>query len=182
MDIRRIRFRRIQCGCAGCRVYPSPPLTCSVDVQGVSLTPACFITRAVCIHLHYHQLWACRMYPSSSYCRVDVQGVSLSYVSRAYVQGVSLFAASSIDVQGVSFSNIHTMFLNAGMPGCTASGQSGTGMNKNANSGSSLVPEKGTQPGNGMLRYRTEKLGAGTPMPMPMPMGLDNKAHLWKFW
>jgi hypothetical protein len=66
------------------------------------------------------------------------------------------------------------MLLAAEMPDCTASGQSGTGMNKNADAGSCPVPEKGIQSGTGMLRYRTEMLDDGIPTPaaldsMPMP-------------
>jgi hypothetical protein len=50
-----------------------------------------------------------------------------------------------------------------------ASGQSGTGMYKNTDAGSSPVPEQGNP-----VRYQNEMLGAGIPMPaasvsMPMP-------------
>jgi hypothetical protein len=61
------------------------------------------------------------------------------------------------------------MLLNAGMPDCMVSIQSGTGMNKNV-----WLRTKGIQSGTGMLQDRTEMLRAGIPMPvaldsMPMP-------------
>jgi hypothetical protein len=54
------------------------------------------------------------------------------------------------------------------MPDCTASGQTGTRMKRNADAGTCLVPEihsKETQSGTGMPRYRTEMTEAGIPMP-----------------
>jgi hypothetical protein len=63
---------------------------------------------------------------------IDVQGVSLFTASSVDVQGVSLFTASSIDVVSCHWCILlllSTMFLNAGIPDCTASGQSGTGIN-----------------------------------------------------
>ncbi len=66
---------------------------------------------------------------------VDIQGVSLSYLSRAYLQGVSLSTACSTDIKGVSFSTFNVLVCqNAGLYG--VSSQSGIGMNKNANAGS----------------------------------------------
>jgi hypothetical protein len=50
------------------------------------------------------------------------------------LQGVFLYSASSMDVQVVP------LFLNAGMSDCPASSQSGTGMNRNADAGTSPVP------------------------------------------
>ena len=60
------------------------------------------------------------------------------------------------------------------MQDCPASGQSGTEINKNNDSGTSPLPEKGTQSVTGMLRHQTEISDAGMPMPaalasMPMP-------------
>jgi hypothetical protein len=82
------------------------------------------------------------------------------------VQGVSLSTTCSVDVHWLSFSQPTTAFLNAGMPDCPASSQSGNGMNKNV--------DAGNQSGFGILRYRTENQDAGVPMPaastsMPMP-------------
>jgi hypothetical protein len=65
------------------------------------------------------------------------------------VQGVSPATASSIDVQGVwSLSTVGSMDVQ-GVPACPASGQTGTGMNKNADAGTILVPEQGDS-----IRYR----------------------------
>ncbi len=51
------------------------------------------------------------------------------------------------------------------MSDCPASGQSGTGMNKNADTGTSPVPESGdTVLYRRELRYRTEIQDAGMPM------------------
>ncbi len=57
------------------------------------------------------------------------------------------------------------------MPDCPASGQSGTGMNKDANAGTSPVPDKGNHSGTGILRYRTEMSDVGN-------IGLDAGAQL----
>jgi hypothetical protein len=80
---------------------------------------------------------------------MDVQGVSISTASSMDVQGVSISTASSMDVQGVSISTASSMdgragcnpFVNAGMSDCPASSQSESGMNKNADAGTSPVPE-----------------------------------------
>jgi hypothetical protein len=56
--------------------------------------------------------------------------------------------------QGVSL-------LNAGMSDCPASSQSGTGINDNADAGTSPVRNRGTQSGTGMIRYQTEIQDAG---------------------
>jgi hypothetical protein len=71
-----------------------------------------------------------------------MQGVPLSNTSNMNVQGVSQSIACSVDLQGLRILfHLVKCFLNAGMPVCPASGQSGTGMNKNADAGTSPVPE-----------------------------------------
>jgi hypothetical protein len=80
---------------------------------------------------------------------MDMQGVFLSTASRMDVQGVSQSFACNVEVQGVF---IYMFFFNAGMPDCPASGQSSPRMNKNADTGTSLVRNKGIQSGTGMLR------------------------------
>jgi hypothetical protein len=59
------------------------------------------------------------------------------------VQGVSLSTTCSLDMQcvGIHFTTTNNSFLNAGMSDCPASSQSGTGMNKNSDAGTSLIPE-----------------------------------------
>jgi hypothetical protein len=57
------------------------------------------------------------------------------------------------------------------MSGCPASGQSGTGVNKNSDAETGI---RVIRSGTGMLRYRTEIQDAKMPMPaastsMPMP-------------
>ncbi len=76
---------------------------------------------------------------------MDVQDVSLSATNIVNVQGVLQFIVFSVDVQGVcaSFHLLKKCFKNAGMPDCPASGQSGTVINKNAEAGTSPVPEQG---------------------------------------
>jgi hypothetical protein len=61
--------------------------------------------------------------------------------------------------------DLRTMFLNAGMPDCTASRQSGTGMNLTGDAGSSPVPESGAG-----LRCRMPADAGGT--------GFDADANL----
>jgi hypothetical protein len=62
---------------------------------------------------------------------------------------------------------------------CPASNQSGTGINKNADAGTSPVQDKRTHSGTGMLCYRTEIQDAGMPMPaasasIPMPSNVQH--------
>jgi hypothetical protein len=96
-------------------------------------------------------VWMCRVYPFPPPAGMDVQSVSQSF-------------DCNVDVQGVF---IYMFFFNAGMPDCPASGQSSSRMNKNADTGTSLVPprNKGTQSGTGAFRYRTERPDVGMPMP-----------------
>jgi hypothetical protein len=54
---------------------------------------------------------------------------------------LSLSTTCSLDVNWVSLSPPKTAFLNAGMSDFPASSQSGTGMNKDADAGTCLVPE-----------------------------------------
>jgi hypothetical protein len=63
------------------------------------------------------------------------------------------------------------------MSDCPAYGQSGTGMNKNADARTSPVPESGDPVlyRNGMLRYRTEIQDAGG-------IDLDTDAQLWNLY
>jgi hypothetical protein len=56
-------------------------------------------------------------------------------------------------------------FINAGMPDCPASNQSGTGMNKNADARTSPVTGEEDPVRYRMLRYRTEIQDAGMTMP-----------------
>ncbi len=60
------------------------------------------------------------------------------------------------------------------MPDCPASGQSGTGMNKNTEPETVRYRNKGTRPGTGMLQYRTEVPGAGMPIPAASPAKLTD--------
>ena len=97
-----IPFHRLQCGRAGCISFASPAvltcrvylfcITCSVNVQGISLCTACSVeslwTRSVLLSIP--ALWTCRVYPcpllAAWTCRVHrlhclprcLQGVSLS--------------------------------------------------------------------------------------------------------
>jgi hypothetical protein len=73
---------------------------------------------------------------------LDRKAVSLSTASGMDVQGVSQSIACSVDVQVyVSLFTFVKCFLNAGMMDCPASGQLGTGMNKNVDDGTIPVPE-----------------------------------------
>jgi hypothetical protein len=68
--------------------------------------------------------------PSAAvYGQLDMPDVSLSTVSTADVQA------------GFTPLLLCTFFENAGMPDCPASRQSGTGMEKSTNAGTSPVPE-----------------------------------------
>jgi hypothetical protein len=66
---------------------------------------------------------------------------------------------SSMDVEDVPLS------LNAGMSDCPASSQSGTGMNRNADAGTSPVPEKWDPVRYRNAQDRAEIQDAGMPMP-----------------
>jgi hypothetical protein len=130
-------------------------------------------------------VWTCRVCPFLPPA-VWMQGVSLSTASSMDVQGVSLSTASSMDAGCIPFYLQQykragcTPFLNAGMSDCPATNQYGTGMNRNADAKTSLVPEKGHP-----VRYRTEIQGSGMPMPaastsMPMPSYAKHQAgHKW---
>jgi hypothetical protein len=64
--------------------------------------------------------------------------------------------------------------INAGMPDCSASDQSGTGLKKLTMPGTVRYRTKPRQSGIFLVRYRTEIIDAGMPMPalvssMPMP-------------
>ncbi len=82
----------------------------------------------------------------STACSMNMQGVSISTASGMDVQGVPISTTSSVNVQGVSHFTpaVWTcrvyVFIAAGMPDCPASGQSGTGMNNNADAGNNPVP------------------------------------------
>jgi hypothetical protein len=109
---------------------------------------------------------------------MDVHCVSIYNIISVEMQGVSIFAASSLGVQvylcptseeqmlqrqqyrnaGCILLHLHAMFLNAGMPDCTASSHR----------------NMGTQSDTGMLRYWNEMLGAviltaAALVSMPMP-------------
>ncbi len=75
---------------------------------------------------------------------MDVQGVPLSTTSGVNVQDVFQSIASYVDVQGIyiPFAFLKS-FLNFGTPDWPVSGQSGTGMNKNVDTGTRLVTELG---------------------------------------
>jgi hypothetical protein len=96
---------------------------------------------------------------------MDVPGVSNSTASSMH----PLPFHSSVDVQGVC-----VFFLNAEMPDCPASGQSGEEQLKMPTPEPLRYRNKGTHSGAKMLRYRTERPDAGMPVPvaslsMPMP-------------
>ncbi len=66
------------------------------------------------------------------------------------------------------------VFINAGMPDCPSSDQSGTGIKKTNDAGTGPVPDQGKAVRHFLVRYRTEIIDAGMPMPalvswMPMP-------------
>jgi hypothetical protein len=72
---------------------------------------------------------------------------------------------------GCACSRVH---INAGMPGCPASNQSGTGMEKLTMPGQVRYRTKPRQSSLFLVRYRTKIIDAGMPMPalvswMPMP-------------
>jgi hypothetical protein len=72
----------------------------------------------------------------------EQEGVYLSTTSNVNVQGVSQSMACSVYGQGVCILfHLCNVFLIAGISGCSASGQSSTGMNKNAHAGMSQVSE-----------------------------------------
>jgi hypothetical protein len=71
-----------------------------------------------------------------------VQGTSSS-TSSVTVQDAFQSIACNVDVRGV-YETLFTFvmcFFNAGTPNCPASSQSGTGMNKKADAGTSPIPE-----------------------------------------
>jgi hypothetical protein len=77
---------------------------------------------------------------------------------------------------GFTLFHLCTVFVNARMPDCPASGQSGTGWQneKNADARARRYGKKGNQSGTGMVRYRTDMSDAGMSMPrasalMPVP-------------
>ncbi len=65
----------------------------------------------------------------------------MTYQLSMDVQGVSLSTTCNLDVHWASLSPPPTAFLNAVMSDCPASSQSGTGMNKNSDAGTSPVSE-----------------------------------------
>ncbi len=100
-----------------------------------------------------HAVWMCRLYPSpppTVYCRRG----------------------------GCILLHLHKMLLKAGMPDCTASGQSGTGMTKNTDAGSCTGIRESTPDRTGVLRYRTETLDAGIPMSAALD-SMPMHAQLW---
>jgi hypothetical protein len=87
--------------------------------------------RAVCIPFH-HQQYGCAL----------VEGLPLSTNSS---EDVSQSIACSVDVQGLCIPiHLCKVVLIAGMLDSSASAQSGTGINKNADAGTSQVPERDT--------------------------------------
>ncbi len=118
----------------------------SIDVQGVSSSTSSNMTctssvqygRAGCIPFHCYQ-YGCagcipfhlQLYvPISTTCSVNVQGVPSP--------SLAVWTCSRVDPSLFTFVKC---VLNARMPGCPASGQSGTRINKNAYAWTSLVPE-----------------------------------------
>jgi hypothetical protein len=72
----------------------------------------------------------------------EQEGVYLSTTSNVNVHSVSQSMACNVCVQGVCILfHLCKVFLNAEISDCPASGQSSTGMNKNADAGMSQVPE-----------------------------------------
>ncbi len=93
------------------------------------------------------------------------QMTSLATEAAVYERAVCILflpLEASTSTCRVHLFHLHKVFK---MPDCPQSGQSDTGMNKNADAGPVRYRNKGTPSGFGMLRCRNEMLDAGMPMP-----------------
>jgi hypothetical protein len=149
-----------------------------MDMQGVSPSTAnSMAVQAVSVSLSYASSMDVRGVSPSTVRSMDMQAVSLSTASSIAVQAVSTSTDSSVNVQDESQSIVCRVdvycrvyvflftfvkyFFNAEMPDCPASGQSGTGMNKNSDAVTISV-QKGDP-----VRYLLECSGTGLRYRMP---------------
>jgi hypothetical protein len=122
--------------------------TCSVDVQGVSLftashvdvpgvtlSPACFMkVQGVSISSSSSVWMSKESSPQELWiCRVHLCPTSAEHTSRVYSSLLLAVEKCRVYPSPPSYNAF------AGMPDCTAYSQSGTGMNKKTNAGSSQV-------------------------------------------
>jgi len=109
----------------------------SMYMQGVFLsTTSSKDLKGVFLSTTSSTLWACRVTPFDLHLHHQQCERAGLHCRRAGCTYVSLFTVDKV-------------FINAGMPVCPASGQSGTGMNENPDDGRSPVPENGDP-----VRYR----------------------------